>query len=77
GRVISEEFIIPDDQKQTFLEENYPFAEVPKLSERRYDLHAGKNFVVRDYKFVREEGSNYIVSPYYYEGGGTVIDWMP
>ena len=69
--------MIPDDQKQAYLEEHYPFESVPELSERRHDLHADKDFVVRDYKLVREDGVNYIVSPYYYESGGTVIDWMP
>jgi hypothetical protein len=25
----------------------------------------------------REDETNYLVSPYYPEGDGTVIDWMP
>jgi len=76
GQVISEEFIISDAEKQAYLDANYPFEDPPKLDDRKYDLHSGKFFHVRDYKLVREEGMNYIVSPYYYESGGTVIDWM-
>lgn len=30
-----------------------------------------------EFKVVREGGRNYLVSPYYYESGGTMIDWMP
>ena len=47
-----------------------------KLADRKYDLHSGEFFYVRDYKLVRKDGMNYICSPYYYESGGTIIDWM-
>ncbi len=77
GRVTSEEFLIPEDRKQAYLDEHYPFEGVPNLSDRKYDLHANMHFIVRDYMLVRENGTNFIVSPYYYESGGTVIDWMP
>ncbi len=77
GWVISEEYIIPDDEKETVLKQHYPFEDMPGLEEELYDLHADKNFFVRDYKLVREHGCNLLVSPYYYESGGSVIDWMP
>jgi hypothetical protein len=41
-----------------------------------YDLHADKMFVVREFRVTWEHGMNYLVSPYYPESGGTVIDWM-
>lgn len=72
-----EEYIIPEDKKAEVLNSLYPFEGVPSLDEERYDLHAEKNFKVKDYRVTWEEGMNYLVSPYYFEGGGTVIDWMP
>jgi len=73
----SEEYEIPDSDKAAVLEQLYPFENVPGLDEQRFDIHAGKLFTVRDFKVVREGGLNYLVSPYYYEGGGSVIDWFP
>ena len=49
----SEEFIIPESEKQAYLDAHYAFEDPPKLDERKYDLHSGKFFYVRDYKLVR------------------------
>ncbi len=43
----------------------------------RFDLHARQRFIVREFKVVREQGMNLLVSPYYYQAGGSVIDWLP
>ena len=72
-----EEYVIPEDEKADVLEELYPFDPVPSLDEEQYDLHEGKKFIVRDFGVIREHGMNYLVSPYYFESGGSVIDWMP
>lgn len=72
-----EEYIIPDDQRASVLEVMYLFDPVPSLDEERFDLHSGRLFRVRDYRVTREHGRNWLVSPYYEDGGGTVIDWMP
>ena len=58
------------------LEELYPFSPIPKLTDVLYDLHADKTFVVKDFRVTWEHGMNYLVSPYYAESGGTVIDWV-
>ncbi|NUQ84458.1 MAG: hypothetical protein HUU11_07075 [Anaerolineales bacterium] len=71
-----EEFIIPEEDKEIVLEQLYPFSPVPKLTDVMYDLHADKTFVVRKFRVTWEHGMNYLVSPYYPENGGTVIDWM-
>jgi hypothetical protein len=71
-----EEFIIPDEDRELVLEQLYPFSPVPKLDDVLYDLHADKTFTVRDYRVTWEHGMNYLVSPYYPESGGTVIDWI-
>src|SRR3972149_3565215 len=71
-----EEFIIPDEDKEIVLAQLYPFSPIPKLTDVMYDLHADKTFVVKDFRVTWEHGMNYLVSPYYPESGGTVIDWM-
>ena len=40
------------------------------------DLHSGKKFLIKDFRVTWEHGMNYLVSPFYPESGGTVIDWM-
>ncbi|MGI6099402.1 MAG: hypothetical protein GX174_14805 [Lentisphaerae bacterium] len=75
--VMIEEYVIPPEKKEEVLSELYPFVPVPSLDEERYDLHSGKTFRVRDFRVTREDGMNYLVSPFYEEGGGSVIDWMP
>lgn len=72
-----EEYIIPEHRKAAVLEEMYLFDPVPSLDEVRFDLHSGRLFTVRDFRVTREHGRNWLVSPYYEDGGGTVIDWMP
>ncbi|MBE3038996.1 MAG: hypothetical protein IMZ62_09325 [Chloroflexi bacterium] len=71
-----EEFDIPDEDKEIVLEQLYPFTPVPKLNQRMYDIHADKYFVVREFRVTWEHGMNWLVSPYYPECGGTVIDWV-
>ena len=71
-----EEFIIPEEDKEIVLEQLYPFSPIPKLMDVVYDLHADKTFTVREFRVTWEHGMNYLVSPYYPESGGTVIDWM-
>lgn len=70
-----EEFIIPDEDRELILEQIYPFSPLPKLTDVMYDIHAEKTFVVKDFRVTWEHGMNYLVSPYYPESGGTVIDW--
>ena len=70
-----EEFIIPDEDRELVLEQLYPFSPLPKLTDVMYDIHADKTFIVKDFRVTWEHGMNYLVSPYYPESGGTVIDW--
>jgi len=71
-----EEFIIPDEDKEIVLKQLYPFSPIPKLTDEVEDLHSGKRFLIKDFRVTWEHGMNYLVSPYYPESGGTVIDWM-
>ena len=70
-----EEFIIPDEDRELVLEQLYPFSPLPKLTDVMYDIHADKTFIVKDFRVTWEHGMNYLVSPFYPESGGTVIDW--
>jgi len=72
-----EEYIIPEHKKAEVLKALYIFQPVPSLDEVRCDIHSGRNFRVRQFRVTREGGHNWLVSPYYEEGGGTVIDWVP
>jgi hypothetical protein len=71
-----EEFIIPEEDKEIVLEQLSPFSPIPKLTDEVEDLHSGKKFIVKDFRVTWEHGMNYLVSPYYPESGGTVIDWV-
>jgi len=72
-----EEYIIPDNRKAEVLKQLYVFRPLPSLEERRLDIHSGKVFKVREFRVTREGKMNCLVSPYYEESGGTVIDWVP
>lgn len=72
-----EEYIIPENKKAEVLDLLYPFEPVPSLNEERYDIHIERKFIVKDFRVTRENGMNFLVSPYYFQGGGSVIDWMP
>lgn len=68
---------IPEEKKGEVLKALYPFGPLPDLDDKRYDLHEGKTFRVRDFRVTWEHGQNFLVSSYYPSSGGTVIDWMP
>lgn len=68
---------IPDDQKEAVLQQLYFFRPVPSLDDIMEDIHAEKEFRVREFLVAREGSMNVLASPYYPEAGGTVIDWWP
>ncbi|NLG15472.1 MAG: hypothetical protein GX561_14875 [Lentisphaerae bacterium] len=71
-----EMYEIPSADRARVFEMMYPFAPMPSLDETVYDLHEGKYFQVGEYEVLREGESNFLVSPYYAESGGTVLDWV-
>jgi hypothetical protein len=46
------------------------------INETMFDLHESKPFMVGDFKVIREDNRNFLVSPYYAKSGGMVIDWI-
>ena len=71
-----EKYIIPDEDKKKMLDALYPFFDTPSLDADMLDLHTQRTFKVRDFIVTREGNGNFIVSPYYAEAGGTVLDWV-
>jgi len=69
------EYSIPDVFKEEVLQQLYPYDDCPSLDTVLYDLHKQKTFVCRDYRVVRDDNFNWLMSPF--KGGGSVIDWMP
>lgn len=71
-----EVYDVPEDRKAELLDELYPFAPSPIMDDTLFDLHEGRSFKVSDFLVVREDNSNFAVSPYYLHSGGTIIDWI-
>ncbi|MBO4402292.1 MAG: hypothetical protein J5792_01200 [Bacteroidales bacterium] len=71
-----ERYVIPDADRQRVLDVLYPFAEQPSLDDVRLDIHTSRLFKVREYIVTREGNGNFLVTPYYAEAGGTVLDWV-
>ena len=71
----SQEYEIPKDKRQEVYDELYPFTDGITMDDVALDIHSGKKFYVRDYRLIREDGINFLASPYYPESGGTVLDW--
>jgi hypothetical protein len=72
-----EVYQIPKAQKAAVLKKLYPFRPLPSLDDVMEDIHAEKTFRVGDFIVTREGGMNVLASPYYFESGGSVIDWQP
>ncbi|MEJ0029738.1 MAG: hypothetical protein WDO15_04930 [Bacteroidota bacterium] len=65
------------EDKQKYLNKNYPFPNPPKLTEMRECIHCNNIFTVGDFKvFQDDEGQEYICCPHAPECDGTVIDWF-
>jgi hypothetical protein len=69
--------LVPDDKRREVLKEMHPFVPLPPLDQEWIDIRTDKKFKVREFRVTREQGGNFLVSPYYEEGGGTVIDRRP
>ena len=72
----AQEYVIPEDERAKVLKSIYPFSPCPDLNALRFDLHEEKYFAVREFKVIRENERNFLVSPFYANSGGMVIDWL-
>jgi hypothetical protein len=67
------------EDKQKYLNDNYPFAGVPKLTDKKRCIHCDSVFVVGDYKVYKDESKEdfeYICCPNAPDCDGTIIDWF-
>lgn len=70
------EVVINDKQK--YLDDNFPFEDVPKLTEKKRCIHCDTVFTVEDYKVFKDQtGDEFICCPNAPDCNGTVIDWFP
>jgi len=70
-----EELIIKN--KQQYLEDNYPFEDTPKLTDKKRCLHCDNVITVGDFHvFKMKGGMEFIYCPNAPECNGTVIDWI-
>ena len=65
---------IPEDKKLEVLKELWPFVDTPDGDRVFLDIHSGKEVVFKECLVVRSNLRNLIVSPYYFESGGMVVD---
>jgi len=65
------------DDKQKYLTENYPFGNIPNLTDERCCIHCQSIIKVGDYKVYKDEfGDEFICCPNTPDCNGTVIDWV-
>ena len=63
--------------KQQYLNEHYPFAEVPELTDNKLCIHCDKIITVGNFKvFKNNSGFEYICCPNAPTCDGTLIDWV-
>ena len=62
--------------KEQYFRENYPFYDLPRLSDKKRCVLCGKVIAVADYKvFTDDEGYEMICCPNAPSCEGTVVDW--
>jgi len=73
----TEVYEIPQEVKEDVFKKLSPFRPIPSLGKLMEDIHAEKTFRVGEFIVRREGRMNVLASPFYFESGGTVIDWVP
>lgn len=63
--------------KGKYLNENYPFENIPKLTEKKRCIHCDNIIIVGDYKVFKNNNEEFIYCPNAPECNGTLIDWLP
>ncbi len=62
--------------KESYLKKHYPFANVPKLTDKKHCIHCEMDIIVGDYKVEVKNGKEYILCPNAPECDGTLMDWF-
>lgn len=65
------------EDKQKYLNDNYPFEDKPKLTDEICCIHCDTIFKISDYKVFKDEnGEEFICCPNTPDCNGTIIDWI-
>ncbi|MBO4527448.1 MAG: hypothetical protein IKS92_08620 [Victivallales bacterium] len=72
----TKEYEIPEEDREKVFRKLYLFDSPPSMDTDMMDIHEGKKFKVKDFRVIREDGGNFIVSPFYPASGGTLLDWV-
>jgi hypothetical protein len=65
------------ENKQAYFDENYPFSNQPKLTDKKRCIHCDNIITVGDFKVFKDKnGEEYICCPNSPDCDGTVIDWI-
>ena len=66
------------ENKQQYLNDNFPFTEIPELTDQKRCLHCDAIFTVGDYKVFKDtSGFEFICCANAPDCNGTLIDWIP
>ena len=72
----TKEYEIPEEDREKVFRKLYLFDSPPSMDTDMMDIHEGKKFKVKDFRVIREDGGNFIVSPFYPASGDTLLDWV-
>ena len=72
----TKEYEIPEEDREEVFRKLYLFDSPPPMDTEMMDIHEGKKFKVKEFRVIREDGGNFIVSPFYPSSGGTLLDWV-
>ncbi len=62
--------------KEKYLKENYPFVDIPKMTEKKRCIHCDNIIIVGEYKVISDNNEEFICCPNAPECNGTLIDWV-
>lgn len=68
--------IVKIEDKQKYLDKNFPFSPVPKLTDKRRCIHCDTVFTVSDYVVTKRKIGELICCPNVPECDGSPIDWV-
>ncbi len=69
------EYVIPEEKKAEVLRRLYPGSRVPALDAVMLDRPARRTFLVREFRVLRGNHADRLVSPYFPVSGATAADW--
>ena len=72
-----EVYVIPPEEKYNVLKAAYWGEPVPRATDILEDIHTGREFMVKDLLVVKNGNLVELETPFFWEGGGSIIDWVP